>query len=49
MQSLNTLRTLAFVDSTINEFDAPNLTSITVDIIDYCRENASFIVGKKTS
>ena len=46
MKSLNSLSTKAFRNCTINEFDAPNLKSITVDN-DYMSKNITFRVGKK--
>ena len=45
MKSLNSINTSAFDNCSINEFDAPNLNSITVD-----KEKdveITFIVGKK--
>ena len=47
MQSLNSINTSAFRNCTINEFDAPNLKSITVDKDLQSNENATFTVGKK--
>ena len=47
MMILSSLSTLAFVDCTINDFDAPNLLSISIDIDKYNSNNATFTVGKK--
>ena len=46
MNSLNSINTLTFEDCTINEFDAQNINSITVDV-DYYNKNVTFIIGKK--
>ena len=46
MQSLNVINTSAFANCTINEFDAPNLESITVDTGLY-DENLTITVVKK--
>ena len=42
MKSLNLIYTTAFADCIIDEFDAPNLTSITVD-----EQNVTFTIRKK--
>ena len=47
MKSLSSISTSAFADCAINEFDAPNINSITVDIDDYIKENFTFTIGKK--
>ena len=47
MKSLTSIGTSTFVGCTINEFDAPNLNSITVDTENYSGENLTFTVGKK--
>ena len=47
MKSLNSLTTSAFDDCTINEFDAPNLNSITINENPCKFKNNTFIVGKK--
>ena len=46
MKSLNSINTSAFQNCTINEFEAPNINSITVDV-DYYNKNVTFIIGKK--
>ena len=52
MKSLNTLNSSAFANSTINEFDAPNLQKININYImvnvnEYGSEKITFTVGKK--
>ena len=51
MQSLTSIGTSTFANCTINEFDAPNLKSITVDIdidfVDSEYKNVTFNVGTK--
>ena len=47
MKSLNSINISSFEDCTINEFDAPNLNTITVDFDDYNDKNYNFTVGKK--
>ena len=46
MKSLTSISTSVFRNCTINEFDAPNLNSITVDK-DILSRNLTFAVGKK--
>ena len=47
MKSLKFLSTSAFADGIINEVDAPNIKSITVDQYEYSDKTATFAVGAK--
>ena len=47
MKSLKSISTNAFANCTINEFDAPNLNSITVNFDDYNNKNLIFTVRTK--
>ena len=47
MKMLNAINTSAFANCTINEFDAPNLKTITVDANKYIAKKCSFSVGAK--
>ena len=52
MKTLTSLSTSAFANCTINEFDAPNINSITVVVVDDDDdddddESITFTVGKK--
>ena len=47
MKSLNAISTSVFKNCIINEFDAPSIKSITVDLYKYNSKNSTFSVGKK--
>ena len=46
MKNLNEINTFAFENCIINEFDAPNISSIIVNNDRFC-ENITFTIGKK--
>ena len=47
MKNLKSMNTSAFYNCIIDEFDAPHLNSITVDLHDFRNENITFTIGKK--
>ena len=47
MKNLKSISTVSFAHCIINEFDAPNLNKITININNYTCESTTFIVGKK--